>query len=319
MSQSSLTADEDPIRTFGPPVADEVATTPYFTSNFTRNISDEAIATLVERFAAAPSLLSMVHFQQLGNAANRVGATETAFSHRNAPCEWGCDAVWLNPAEDAANIRWAREMADAMLPFTTGSDYVDRIGLEPRAMVNKRSVEKGLMGRRATNKATLAAGLIAVVALVAVPHASKADDSNNGSGSINEKGVLSTLGANAVLSSGSLSQVTTITLTTTTDTNTYTSSAHNVATVNNNYLYSNSNTGADHTGIVDSRSDANVVINSGAIAMTNSLGGQGILQATQNTGANAVQQQAVTLNSAVGGNGGGLSGFGQPIAGTGLR
>jgi hypothetical protein len=315
MSQSSLTSDEDPIRTFGPPVADEVATTPYFTSNFTRNISDEAIATLVERFAAAPSLLSMVHFQQLGNAATRVGATETAFSHRNAPCEWGCDAVWLNPAEDAANIRWAREMADAMRPFTTGSDYVDRIGLESRAMVNKRSVEKGLMGRRATNKATLAAGLIAVVSLVAVPHASRADDSNNGSGSINEKGVLSTLGANAVLSSGSLSQVTTITLTTTTNTNTYTSSSHNAANVSANQLYSNSSTGADHTGIVENRSDANVLINSGPVLMTNAMGGQGILQASQNTGANAVQQQAVTLNSAVGGSGGGLNGFGQPVAG----
>jgi hypothetical protein len=81
MSQSSLTADEDPIRTSGPPVADEVAPTPYFTSNFTRSISDEAIATPVERFATAPSPLSMV-------------------------------------------------------------------GLKPRAMVNKRSVEKGLMERR---------------------------------------------------------------------------------------------------------------------------------------------------------------------------
>jgi FAD/FMN-containing dehydrogenase len=137
-----------PLRTFGPPVADDVAPTPYckvqtffdeafvrgrryyFKSNFTRNISDEAIATLVERFATAPSPLSMVYFQQLGNAANRVGATETAFSRRNALCEWGCDAVWLDPAEDVANIRWAREVAEAMLPFTSGSDYVNHIGLE---------------------------------------------------------------------------------------------------------------------------------------------------------------------------------------------
>jgi hypothetical protein len=34
---------------------------------------------------------------------------ETAFSHRDALCE-GCDAVWLDPDEDAANIRWAREV-----------------------------------------------------------------------------------------------------------------------------------------------------------------------------------------------------------------
>ena len=89
-----------------------------------------AIAALIEHFATAPSPMSMLYFQQLGKAANRVGATETAFSNRDALCEWGCDAVWLDPAQDAANIRWAREVADAMRPFTTGSDYVNHIGLE---------------------------------------------------------------------------------------------------------------------------------------------------------------------------------------------
>lgn len=91
-----------PLHTSGPPAADEVAPTPYcklqtlrdeafiggrryyFKSNFTRNIGNEAIATLIESFATAPSPLSLVYFQQLGNAANRVGVTETAFSHRDA-------------------------------------------------------------------------------------------------------------------------------------------------------------------------------------------------------------------------------------------
>ena len=137
-----------PLRSFGPPVADQVAPTPYrkvqtffdeafirgrryyFKSNFTRSISDEAVATMVEQFTTAPSSLSMLYFQQLGNAANGVGATETAFSHRDALCEWGCDAVWLDPADDAANILWARQVAEAMRPFTSGSDYVNHIGLE---------------------------------------------------------------------------------------------------------------------------------------------------------------------------------------------
>jgi FAD/FMN-containing dehydrogenase len=136
-----------PVRSVVPPLADEIAPTPYckiqtlfdeaflrgrryyFKSNFTRRISDEMIDTLVEHFRAAPSPMSMVYFQQLGKAANRVDATATA-SHRDALCEWGCDAVWLDPAQDAANIRWAREVADAMRPFTTGSDYVNHIGLE---------------------------------------------------------------------------------------------------------------------------------------------------------------------------------------------
>jgi hypothetical protein len=151
-----------PLRSFGPPLADEVAPMPYckaqtlfdeaflrrrryyFKSNFTRNISDEAIATLVEHFATSPSPLSILYFQQLGNAANRVGATETAFSHRDALCEWGCDAVWLDPAEDAANIRWAREVAEAMRPFTTGSDYVNHIGLEAEEGTDRIKAAFGL-------------------------------------------------------------------------------------------------------------------------------------------------------------------------------
>lgn len=43
------------------------------------------------------------------------------------------------------------------------------------------------------------------------------------------------------------------------------------------------------------------------VSMTNSMSGQGILQASQNTGANAVQQNSMTLTSV--GNGGVLSGF----------
>jgi FAD/FMN-containing dehydrogenase len=137
-----------PLRSFGPPVADLVAPMPYrqlqtlfdeafargrryyFKSNFTCSISDDAIATLVEQFATAPSKMSMVYFQQLGNAANRIDAGDTAFSHRDALCEWGCDAAWLDPSEDTANIAWARQVAEAMRPFNSGSDYVNHIGLE---------------------------------------------------------------------------------------------------------------------------------------------------------------------------------------------
>src|SRR5262249_21232842 len=102
----------------------------YIKSNMMQAISDSAIETLVDRFATIPSPLSFVFFQQLGNAANRVDATATAFSHRDALCEWGCLSSWLDPAADDVNIRWTRELAEAMRPFTTGSDYVNQIGLE---------------------------------------------------------------------------------------------------------------------------------------------------------------------------------------------
>jgi FAD/FMN-containing dehydrogenase len=137
-----------PVRSFGPPLADQISPMAYcqvqtlldgaavrgrryyIKSNMMQRISDGAIDTLIERFATVPSPLSLVAFQQLGNAANRVSATATAFSHRDALCEWGCISSWLDPAADDANIGWARELSEAMGPYTTGSDYVNQIGLE---------------------------------------------------------------------------------------------------------------------------------------------------------------------------------------------
>jgi len=137
-----------PLREFGPPVADQIRPMAYhevqtlfdgatvrgrryyIKSSFMQSISDGAIDTLVARFSAVPSPLSFVFFQQLGNAANRVSAEETAFSHRGALCEWGCLSSWTDPADDGGNIRWTRELAEAMQTFSAGGAYITQMGLE---------------------------------------------------------------------------------------------------------------------------------------------------------------------------------------------
>ena len=137
-----------PLRTFGPPAADQIRPMAYrdvqtqldaatvrgrryyLKSSFVHSISDDAIATLIDRFATVPSPHTLVFFQQLGNAANRVGVQDTAFSHRDALCEWGCLSSWPDPAADETNIGWTRGLAEAMRPFTSGADYVNQMGLE---------------------------------------------------------------------------------------------------------------------------------------------------------------------------------------------
>jgi hypothetical protein len=48
-----------------------------------------------------------------------------------ARCASGAaSSSWLDPAADDVNVRWTRELAELMRPFTTGSDYVNQIGLE---------------------------------------------------------------------------------------------------------------------------------------------------------------------------------------------
>jgi FAD/FMN-containing dehydrogenase len=137
-----------PLREFGPPVADQIRPMAYrevqtqldaatvrgrryyIKSSFMRSISDDAIDSLIDRFATVPSPLTLVFFQQLGNAANRVGVDETAFSQRDALCEWGCLSSWLDPSEDSANVRWTRELAEAMQPFSSGGAYITQMGVE---------------------------------------------------------------------------------------------------------------------------------------------------------------------------------------------
>lgn len=97
----------------------------------------------------------------------------------------------------------------------------------------------------------------------------------------------------SVLGSGSLSEATTHTHTVS-----FTTTASGGAG-------SSFNTGSvQHNKVVYA-----AAINAGSVEMDHSMGGMGILQANQNTGANAVQQNSVALTSTVGGNGGGLSGF----------
>jgi FAD/FMN-containing dehydrogenase len=137
-----------PLREFGPPVADQIRPMAYrevqtqldaaavrgrryyIKSSFMRSISDDAIDALIDRFANVPSPHTLVFFQQLGNAANRIGAPATAFSQRDALCEWGCLSSWVDPSADGANIRWTRELAEAMQPFSSGGAYIAQMGVE---------------------------------------------------------------------------------------------------------------------------------------------------------------------------------------------
>ena len=80
-------------------------------------------------FERITSPLSSILFQYLGNAARRVPAGDTAFGHRHALTEWATNAVFLDPGESEVHIRWVREFASDLLPFSSGA-YINQIGTE---------------------------------------------------------------------------------------------------------------------------------------------------------------------------------------------
>jgi hypothetical protein len=135
-----------PLREFGPPVAVQLGPMPYLAvqtmldPSFPRGrhyywkahlcgqITDEIIDLMVDHFSNVPSPATLLGFQQLGNAANRVPPEETAFSHRDALYDLLMLSGWGDPSEAEANIHWTRAVYGALQPRLHSGIYVNGLG-----------------------------------------------------------------------------------------------------------------------------------------------------------------------------------------------
>ncbi len=141
-----------PIRAFGPPLADTVRPMPYsemntlvdaalppglryyWKQNLLRELGDGAIEAIIAHVARVPSPRTVVLIDHVHGAARRVAPTATAFPHRDAPHGLVMLAGWENPADDADNVEWTRELAASTRPWATGGVYVNEAWDEkPRA------------------------------------------------------------------------------------------------------------------------------------------------------------------------------------------
>ena len=137
-----------PLKAFGSPVADlirpmayvevqqmfDAAFPPgrryYWKSSLIRELDDAAIEVTEAYGAKKPTPMSAVAIQQLHGAVTRVGASNTAFAHRYYHYNFIPVSVWLDPSDSDRNVRWAREIWEAMQPFFGQDVYVNDIGEE---------------------------------------------------------------------------------------------------------------------------------------------------------------------------------------------
>ena len=61
-------------------------------------------------------------------AVTRVGATETAFPHRDRGYNLAIVSQWLEPKDNARNIAWAKDSFAALKPFVAAGRYVNYLG-----------------------------------------------------------------------------------------------------------------------------------------------------------------------------------------------
>ncbi|MGN6755983.1 MAG: FAD-binding oxidoreductase [Thermomicrobiales bacterium] len=137
-----------PLRGFGKPLADTIATIPYpemqaimggafphgrqnyWKSGMTDTIGDDLIAALVEQFARVPSPFTAIAIADCHGAYARVGNADTAYAHRDLQWDVNIAGNWADPAENERNITWVRACHDAIAPHLSHGVYVNDLGDE---------------------------------------------------------------------------------------------------------------------------------------------------------------------------------------------
>ena len=137
-----------PLREFGPPTADEIRPMPYLTlqsapdpgfplgrqhywkASFLRDLSSEAIETILRFAAEIPSPYTGIGLQQMTGVASRVDPAATAFAHRARQYDFLILSQWDDPADSPTNITWTRSLFEAMSPFLERGVYVNDLGEE---------------------------------------------------------------------------------------------------------------------------------------------------------------------------------------------
>ena len=132
-----------PLREFGPPLANQVGPSPYMAlqgisehfnrrgyrnylkTNYLRELSDEAIEGMVERYASVLAPHTHIVVEHMGGAVSRMDRNATAYNYRNAQYNFLIVGIWSDPAEDARTIPWGRSLWQALQPFSSGNIYVN--------------------------------------------------------------------------------------------------------------------------------------------------------------------------------------------------
>jgi FAD/FMN-containing dehydrogenase len=97
----------------------------YWKSVYLPGLPDEVIQILTAHGRQRPSPLSSIDVWPLGGAMARVPVDATPIAQRDAAYLIGIEANWDDPADDEANRGWARDVAAALAPYSTGASYLN--------------------------------------------------------------------------------------------------------------------------------------------------------------------------------------------------
>ena len=143
LSSAAVQGAIERVRGFGQPAGEHVGAMPYtawqqifdpllapgarnyWKSHNFNALSDQAIDVVIDYAGKLPSPQSEIFLGLLGGKASAHAPIETAYPHRSALYAMNVHTRWVDPAEDAKCIAWAREFFRAAAPYAAGSVYIN--------------------------------------------------------------------------------------------------------------------------------------------------------------------------------------------------
>jgi FAD/FMN-containing dehydrogenase len=107
----------------------------YFKCPFLRNLTDDAIRTIVECSESAPTEQTQVVIEHMHGAASRIPATDTAFGLRRVHYSINIVPAWSDPAHAGKCIAWAQGFSARLESLGASDAYVNYLGDEGTAAV----------------------------------------------------------------------------------------------------------------------------------------------------------------------------------------
>ena len=102
----------------------------YWRADVFTELTDEAIAALVEQGSKVPTIFSGLHLYPIDGAAARVASDATPWNYRGARFAQVIFGVDPDPAAAEAMRDWVVESWEATHPFSSGGAYVNFLGAE---------------------------------------------------------------------------------------------------------------------------------------------------------------------------------------------
>jgi hypothetical protein len=97
----------------------------YWKAQFVRELSDDCIGVLLDRFAACPSPMGQIVVEDFHGAVSRVPVQQTACAMRATGFNVVIASQWMDPKETAENLAWTRDTFAALNPFLGTMRYVN--------------------------------------------------------------------------------------------------------------------------------------------------------------------------------------------------